>query len=134
MSKPRRIGRASIKSCELLAFMAEVLTDMVKRCGIEGQKASEVAVETMLRLRTEFGGQQLYFPQGAMQRNDEKADAIYDKFMKGSSVEELAAEFGHSIQWIYSLIADARSRKKAQREAEREAELAKEQERWKREN
>ena len=90
--------------------------------------------ETMLRMRTEFGGQQLYFPQGAMQRNDEKADAIYDKFMKGSPIEELAAEFGHSIQWIYSLIADARYRKKAQREAEREAALAKEHERWKREN
>ena len=49
MSKPRRIGRASIKSCELLAFMAEVLTDMVKRCGIEERKASEVAVEKIGR-------------------------------------------------------------------------------------
>ena len=127
-------ARASSKACELLAFMAAVLTDMVKRCGIEERKASEVAVETMLRIRTEFGGQQLYFPMGAMQAHDEKADAIYDKFMKGSSIEELAAEFGHSIQWIYRLIADVRAKKKAEREAEREAASANEHERWKREN
>jgi Mor family transcriptional regulator len=130
----RRTGTASNKACELLAFMADVLTDMVKRCGIEERKASEVAVETMLRMRTEFGGQQLYFPQGVMQRTEEKADEIYDKFMKGSSIDELASEYGHSIHWIYSLIADARYREKAQREAERKAELAKEHERWKREN
>ena len=114
--------------------MAAVLTDMVKRCGIEERKASEVAVETMLRIRTEFGGQQLYFPMGAMQAHDEKADAIYDKFMKGSSIDELAAEFGHSVQWIYRLIADVRAKKKAEREAEREAARANEHERWKREN
>ena len=129
----RRV-KASNKACELLAFMASVLEDQVKRCGVDEQKASEVAVETMLRLRVEFGGQNLYFPMGIMADTAAKADEIYDKFMKGHAIAELAEEFGHSIQWIYKIIAEVRAKKKAEREAEREADRAKEHERWKREN
>ena len=122
------------KAGELLEFMAAVLAEMVKCCGIEERKASEVAVETMLRLRKEFGGQNLYFPMGINLDHDKKTREVYDKYMQGIAISELASEYGHSIQWIYKMISEERAVQKAEREAGREAVRAKSFERWKREN
>ena len=118
----------------MLAFMSELLVSQLEKEGFEKKRAAEIGIHTMERLMFEFGGQNLYFPLGIHQKTVVKAAEMYDKFEKGTTIEELAHEYGHSIQWVYRLITDERKHRRAQREAEREAERAKAHERWKREN
>lgn len=119
---------------ELLAHFGTVLADRLAKEGQPPEKASEIALNIMDYMRVEFGGQNIYFPQGIRKKSDAKAVEIFDKFYAGTSIQELAYEYQHSIQWIYKIVADERARRKAVREAEREAQRAKEQERWEREN
>ena len=121
------------KGPELLAHFGAVLADRLNKEGLAERKASEVALNVMDFMKVEFGGQNIYFPMGFYQSQDEKADEIFKKFMEGASVPELASEYGHSIQWIYRLIANVRAQRKAAREEERRAEQAKAKQRWKRE-
>lgn len=79
------------------------------------RRASEVALTAMGALHFEFGGQIIYFPSGNTKAPiEERAEAIYRKFMDGSSIIDLAREYGHSVQWVYHLIAMARKAHRAQ--------------------
>ena len=105
----------------MLAYFAEVLAHRLKLAGIEPRRASEIALAVMEHMKFEFGGQNIYFPKGVQEKVADKAEQIHDAFMAGTSIEDLAHQFGHSVQWIYRLIADERARRKAEREAQREA-------------
>lgn len=122
------------KGTELIAYFGAVISDELEKSGQEGHQASEITVRVMERLRREFAGQNLYFPTGLQKRVGEKAAEIYDKWDAGAAIDDLAHEYGHSIQWIYQLIAGERARRRAERDAEIESRRAAEHERWKREN
>jgi len=134
MGSTNPTGITRRKGPEMLAFMSEFMVNLLEKEGLDKKRASEIGICTMERLMFEFGGQNLYFPLGIHQKTVEKAAEMYDKHEKGATIEELAHEYGHSIQWVYRLLTDERKHRRAQREAEREAARAKEQERWKREN
>lgn len=129
-----RTGLVRKRGPEVLAHLGVVLADRLEKEGVSSAKASEIALNIMGDLREEFGGQNIYFPQGRSQKVEEKAAEIFDKFSAGVTIEELAFEYQHSIQWIYRLIADERAMRKVSRDEAREAQRAKEYERWKREN
>lgn len=134
VGKFTRTGLARRRGPEVLAHLGAVLADRLEKEGVSSAKASEIALNIMGDLRVEFGGQNIYFPQGKNEKVEAKAAELFDKFSAGTSIEELAFEYQHSIQWIYKLIADERAKRKAERDEAREAQRAKEHERWKREN
>ncbi len=122
------------KGPEVLAYMGTILANHLGKEGLPEGKASEVALNVMDIMKDQFGGQNIYFPKGTQVSVEEKAEEIFAKFKAGISIPELAHEYGHSIQWVYKLIADVRAKHKKARNAEFEAQRAKSQERWKREN
>ncbi|KWC40824.1 hypothetical protein WL51_06970 [Burkholderia ubonensis] len=106
------------KGPEVLAHMADILTTQLAKDGIAERRANEIALDVIDVMRFEFGGQNIYFPFG-QQNSDEKAEELYTKFMEGSTVQELTVEYGHSIQWVYKLIALARGNRKRERDQQR---------------
>ena len=67
----------------------------------------EIASAAAESFRHEFGGQLLYIPKGFAFDIDERDKEIYRKF-DGTNHNDLAVEFGHSVQHIYRIIAQAR--------------------------
>jgi Mor family transcriptional regulator len=69
----------------------------------------------MMVMKKNFGGQNIYFPTGAFGINNEKSISTYKQFQAGKTIPELAFETGHSVQWVYRLIANGRALCKAKR-------------------
>ncbi len=114
---PNQVMNKSLKrnkGCEVLGYFASVVSHELKRYGLTEHDANEAAANVMVVMKKNFGGQNIYFPTGALVRNAEKSAAIYEQWRAGKTIPELVFETGHSVQWVYRLIADARQ---AQREA-----------------
>lgn len=103
------------KGPEVIAHFGAVLADRLEKEGIGSHAASQIALNLMDVMKAEFGGQNIYFPMGFHDRAEDKSDAVYQQFMAGATVAQLAAEFGHSETHVYRLIANARAKRKALR-------------------
>lgn len=134
MTKLSEAPESRKKGPEVLAYLGVVLSEQLGNAGLPEDSASKIALNFMETMRFEFGGQNIYFPRGVMAQNEAKANAVYEKFMAGESIQSLAHEFGHSIQWIYQMIAQVRARLKAEREAARTVDAKADYQRWKKEN
>jgi Mor family transcriptional regulator len=126
---------ATISGTEVAASMAATLGQCLRKHGIEGGRSDEIALDVLQEVRLTYGGQNIYFPREQKKDISERDAEIYDRFMSNElSVPEIAQEYGHSLQWAYSIIRKVRAKRKEEREAEREAQHAKEHARWKRES
>lgn len=103
--------------CEVLGYFADVICSELKRHGLKEHDANDAAASVMLVMKREFGGQVIYFPKGAVANNNDKASAIFAQFQAGKTIPELVFESGHSVQWVYRMIAHARETLKAERAA-----------------
>lgn len=106
------------KGPEVLAYFGVVLSEQLGKEGLPEREASNIALNVMDVMKFEFGGQNVYFPQGVVVNRDAKVDEVYRRFMDGESIQDLAHAFGHSIQTIYKLIAEARAKRRAKRDDE----------------
>lgn len=122
------------KGPELLAYLGAVTADQLKKEGVESRKAEEISVRIIGHMTKEFGGQSVYFPMNIQKDTEAKTAAIYDKWYAGAAINELANEYGHSIIWIYKLIANERAYRRAKRDEEQNKHRAIEQMRWQLEN
>lgn len=92
---------------ELIADVAGVIAAVLRGRGHDDDAANEIASAAAESFRHEFGGQLLYIPKGSAFDIDERDKEIYRKF-DGTNHNDLAVEFGHSVQHIYRIIAQAR--------------------------
>ncbi|EAU0196824.1 hypothetical protein ATQ06_13005 [Salmonella enterica] len=134
MTKLSEAPESRKKGAEVLAYFGVVLSEQLGNAGLPEDSASKIALDVMDIMKFEFGGQNIYFPRGRIEQCRDKADEVYAKFMNGESIQSLAHEFGHSIQWIYQMIAQVRARLKAEREAARTVGAKADYQRWKKEN
>ena len=96
---------------ELLSDLAAKVGEEVHASGAVGRaQAKNIGNRVAKRMAREWGGQQLYFPHGVLWDIDERDVEIFDKF-DGSNQDELAAQYGMSIQWIYRIIERVRQAK-----------------------
>ena len=105
----------------MLGHFAIVICEELKRYGLPEHDANEAALNLMVAMKKEFGGQLIYFPLRQLAKNDSKAVETHEKFKAGKTIPELVFETGHSTQWVYRLIANGRAIRKAEREAKRQA-------------
>lgn len=106
---------------EVLGHFADVICNELKRHGLKEHDANDAAASVMLVMKQEFGGQNIYFPKGAVANNNEKALAIFAQFQAGKTIPELVFESGNSVQHVYRMIAHAREILRAERAAKRQA-------------
>lgn len=109
-----KTSRATSAGTEMVAYMAELIKQQLSKDGLPEHRIDKIAIDVMSAVKFAFGGQMLYFPM-IRQTANEKAEEMYVKFMGGATVEMLAAEYGHSIQWTYFLLAKARSNRRLKR-------------------
>lgn len=105
------------KGPDVLAHMAEVLTERLRKAGVQERQASEISLSVMGLMRFHFGGQLIYFPMEFRVSSEQKAFEMLDKFEAGASINELAHEFEHSVQWVYKQLSTARDKRRALRRA-----------------
>lgn len=114
MTQSQKVRRSRNKGGELLSYLGASLAAGLEREGLIPHRASEIALDVMASLRFEFAGQLIYFPRGIQERAEEKAEAIYQKYQAGTAIDDLAHEYGHSVQWVYRLIASVRKKRQSQ--------------------
>lgn len=105
------------KGTELMAHMAEVLAERLRKEGVQERQASEISLSVMGLMRFHFGGQLIYFPMEFRVSSEERAFAMLGRFEDGASINELAHEFEHSVQWVYKQLGSARDKRRAERRA-----------------
>ena len=112
------MSKAKKQYPELLVELAETLEGLLVEEGIGKEEADEISVEAAERVRTVFAGQLLYIPRGRFFERDERDDAIYRKF-DGQNTQQLATEYGLSVQHVYLILKRIRAEMRA-RAAENE--------------
>ncbi|MBH2032610.1 MAG: hypothetical protein I8H73_07150 [Pseudomonadales bacterium] len=126
--------RVSVTGTELAASMAAVIGARLRKSGVGMQEADEIALGVMEEVRSQYGGQNVYFAREDRTKHTERANEIYGRFMSNElGVPELAQTYGYSVQWIYHVIRTVRARRRAEREAEAAEKRDTDHQRWKRE-
>lgn len=139
MTRPPEFTKNSRKTCiggsEVAASMAVVIGTSLRKRGLSESDIDEISLSVLEEVRTQYGGQNVYFPQEKKEIISDRDTEIYERFSRNElSVADLAREYGMSLQWTYHIIRAVRAKRKAEREAERAAEKLAEHNRWKAEN
>ncbi|MFV2030847.1 Mor transcription activator family protein [Neisseria sp. S1] len=92
---------------ELLSDLAAKVSEEVSQKGMDKKSAKAVGDSVAKRMAREWGGQNIYIPQGVLWGIDERDLEIFEKF-DGTNQRELAKEYGFSEQWIYRIIERVR--------------------------
>ncbi|MCO7614100.1 hypothetical protein NJH83_28070 [Pseudomonas chlororaphis] len=128
-------NKYSVSGSELAASMAAVMGALLRKHGMQEQKADEVALEAIDEMRREYGGTQLYFSREETVKKAAIHEEIFDLFDRNEmTVPDLALKYGFSTAWIYSIIRNVRRSRKEKRDAQASSGRKKEKDRWKREN
>lgn len=98
---------AAVEYPELLADLADKLTEILVRRGIERDKAKEIGREAAEFVRTEWGGQLVYVPKGTLFALTQRDMEIWEAF-NGHNHADLARKHGVTLQRIYQIVAAMR--------------------------
>ena len=102
---------------ELLGHLADVTREiLVKLTRMDTDIAEQVAVEIANRMARHWGGQLVYIPAGAAIRISQRDEAIWRDF-NGNNHDELAHQYGISLQWVYQIVKKMRQRDMETRQA-----------------
>ena len=94
----------SSKGPELLQGLAdECSSALAELFGLDKETAERAGREIAERMANQWGGQNIYVPMGLTIRLSQRDQAIYDAFT-GNNHNELASQFGVSMQWVYRII------------------------------
>lgn len=95
---------------ELLADLARIATDVVKQFGeLPEDKARLVGIEVAMQVADEWGGHNIYIPQGSKLHIASRDLEVWEMFT-GSNHKQLASHFGMSEQWVYKIVKRVRAR------------------------
>jgi Mor family transcriptional regulator len=95
---------------ELLADLARIATDMVKQFGeLPDDKARLVGIEVAMQVAEEWGGHNIYIPQGAKLHIASRDLEVWELFT-GNNHKDLARHFGMSEQWVYKIVKRVKKR------------------------
>lgn len=124
----------SRQGTELAASMAAVLSGCLLKYGFQGRQAEEISLFVLDEVRRVYGGQNVYFAREDRLKGAERNAEIYERWQRNElSVDDIAREYGFSLQWAYRVIRQERERRRAEREAEAAAKREADHERWLRE-
>ncbi|WP_103462847.1 Mor transcription activator family protein [Pseudomonas putida] len=125
------------KASELIAFIGTGFSQHLEKHVHDTSMVSEATLDFMGWLRTEMGGQLVYFPKEFKIDREVTFSDIYDQHLHGTPVHELVRGFKLSTQTIYRAIASEREKRRLERDAleaaRRQKSRDKSFERWKRE-
>lgn len=123
-----------IKGTELAASMAVVIGECLRKSGVAGPEADEIALAVLEEVRSQYGGQNIYFAKEVKSRADARNEEIFKRFQSNElSIPEIAIEYGISMQWAYTLICRARAKVRREREKTQEKSRERSMQRWQRE-
>jgi len=127
--------KVTVNGNELTAHMAAVLGHQLVVEGVDTNRAETVSLGVMEEMRSQYAGQNVYFPNNTKAKNSVRDMEIYERHARNElTIPEIVKEYGISIQWAYHILRTGAATRRKQREADREAQRAGEHERWKREN
>lgn len=99
------------KAPELLIELAYYTSDTISQTlKISPELAAQIGEAVASRMLNTWGGQNIYFPMGLTWKLSERDREIYRAF-NGHNHNELAKQFGLSVQWVYRVIKRARQEK-----------------------
>lgn len=139
MGRPQEFTRegrkVSVNGNELTAHLAAVLGHQLMGQGIDTKRAETIAMDVMEEVRSQYAGQNVYFPRGTKVEIFERDLEIYERHARNElTISQIVQEYGISVQWAYHILRNVPAKLRQQREAERQAQRTVEHERWKREN
>ena len=92
------------KGPELLVNLADHVADSAKDVlGISNATAEHLGQEVAIRVSQVWGGQLIYFPSGTQLKCAKTHVKIFDAF-NGRNHDEVAAQFGVSVQHVYKVV------------------------------
>lgn len=109
MKETKERKSQTIQSYEIIAFIADMLSNRLENKGIEDKEANKIASEIVEDLRFCFGGQMVYIPNGKLLKSNEITEQIWQQFSQGMSIKEIAQFHKYSIQSIYEHLAKKRT-------------------------
>lgn len=106
------------KGPELLLDLAQQVAHALgELIAVDQERAEHIGKAVAERMAAHWGGQNIYFPMGLTMKLSRRDRQIYDKF-NGHNQNELAREFGVSVQWIYKIIKAVRKEEVARRQGD----------------
>lgn len=95
---------------ELLADLARIATEQLKQLsGLDDDKARLVGIEVAMQVADEWGGHNIYIPQGSKLHIASRDLEVWEMF-NGKNVKAVASHFGMSEQWVYKIVKRVRAR------------------------
>ena len=97
-------------SSVFIGELVESLSYYLSEKNISTNIAHKIANEVVDDLRANFGGCQIYLPKIYKKKTVARDMEIYTKYTQGAFVNELAVEYGVSLQAIYGVIRRVREK------------------------
>ncbi|MDP3848103.1 MAG: Mor transcription activator family protein [Pseudomonas sp.] len=124
----------AVKGSELAASMAAVIGDRLRKCGVDEHRADRIALEVLDEVRSQYGGQNVYFARDTQSKSSARDNEIFDRFDRNElTIPGIVEQYGISLQWAYQIIRKIRAARREEREAIAAKARELSQERWKRE-
>ncbi|MEC4724552.1 hypothetical protein HWQ46_03190 [Shewanella sp. D64] len=105
------------RSAAFLLDMIIHIESLLIEFGIEKDKATKVAQNTVDKIRLAYGREQFYFPRGDSLDVVLSHHKIYAKF-RGNNHVELAKEFDLSVPYVYRIVKAIQSAEIAEKQSE----------------
>lgn len=93
----------SERAPELLTALADTVASLLLAEGIDPDRASDIGLKVMDRMREDWGGEPIYFPKGCAIDISRRDSEIYEKF-NGTNHVILSKEFDLSVIHIYRVV------------------------------
>lgn len=103
---------------ELLVDLVDKTAEVLQQqAGLAPETARLCAEAVASRMRSEWGGQQVYFPKGAAADISTRDVQLYQEF-NGHNHEQLARKYNMSVQWVYQRIKAIQATEIARRQSD----------------
>lgn len=107
---------STLEWSEIFEDLRAHIEDLAKEAGMDEETAEALAWKVRERLRSAWGGNLLYVPNGVQRdRSAQLWKDVYEKF-RGSNHVALAQEFGISITYVYRIVRETRARERKRRQ------------------
>lgn len=93
----------SASAPELLTALADTVADLLVTEGLAPERAADIGMKVMDRMRDDWGGEPIYFPKGCAIDISRRDMEIWERFT-GRNHTELAREYDLSVIHIYRIV------------------------------
>lgn len=98
-------------SNELMQDLADIVEGVFLQFveNIDPNTAKMLGIEASMQLASEWGGRNIYIPQGMKCNVQSRDEQVYEMFT-GKNFDEICSYFGISEQWAYKIIKRQREK------------------------